>query len=224
MGGILGKAAVPQTKLEAKIVDAMRRREKEGTSIKSFDNMLLKFPKIDENLQKCKAVFQEFDVDGNGAIDPTELKYCFHKLEINFTDEEINDLFEACDINHHMGIKFNEFIVLLCLAYLLRDNSNALHAQSGMDLPNLESTFETLVDAFVFLDINKDGYVSKSEMVQAINETTSGEGSSGRIAMKRFEEMDWDKNGMVNFKEFLFAFTRWVGIEDMEEEDDESNA
>lgn len=75
-------------------------------------------------------MFLFLDVDGNGAIDPTELKYCFHKLEINFTDEEINDLFEACDINHHMGIKFNEFIVLLCLAYLLRDNSNALHAVS----------------------------------------------------------------------------------------------
>lgn len=29
--------------------------------------------------------------------------------------------------------------------------------------------------------------------------------------------MDWDKNGMVNFKEFLFAFTGWVGIEDEEE-------
>lgn len=55
-----------------------------------------------------------------------------------------------------------------------------------MDLPNLDSTFETLVDAFVFLDKNKDGYVSKNEMVQAINETTYGERSSGRIAMKRF--------------------------------------
>lgn len=52
-------------------------------------------------------------------------------------------------------------------------------------MPDLEATFETLVDAFVFLDKNKDGYVSKSEMVQAINETTSGEGS-GQIAMKRF--------------------------------------
>lgn len=51
---------------------------------------------------------------------------------------------------------------------------------------NLEATFETLVDAFVFLDKNKDGYVSKNEMVDAINETTSGERSSGRIAMKRF--------------------------------------
>ena len=35
------------------------------------------------------------------------------------------------------------------------------------------------------------------------------------------EEMDWDKNGMVNFKEFLFAFTRWVGLDEEDEDDDE---
>lgn len=34
--------------------------------------------------------------------------------------------------------------------------------------------------------------------------------------------MDWDKNGMVNFKEFLFAFTRWVGIDDIEDEEEEN--
>jgi len=32
--------------------------------------------------------------------------------------------------------------------------------------------------------------------------------------------MDWDKNGMVNFKEFLFAFTGWVGIDDNEDEEE----
>ncbi len=32
--------------------------------------------------------------------------------------------------------------------------------------------------------------------------------------------MDWDKNGMVNFKEFLFAFTGWVGIDDIEDEEE----
>ena len=56
-----------------------------------------------------------------------------------------------------------------------------------MGIPNLEATFETLVDAFVFSDKNKDGFVSKNEMVQAINE--SGEGLSGRIAMKRFGQL-----------------------------------
>ncbi|OMO83854.1 Calcium-binding EF-hand [Corchorus capsularis] len=159
------------------------------------------------------------DEDCNGAIDHEELKKCLRKLDVSFTDEEINDLFKACDINEDMGVKFNEFIVLLCLVYLLKDNATALETKSRMGMPNLEATFETLVDAFVFLDKNKDGYVSKNEMVQAINE--SGERSSGRIAMKRFEEMDWDKNGSVNFKEFLFAFTRWVGIGDLEDEEEE---
>ncbi|KAK4491819.1 hypothetical protein RD792_002595 [Penstemon davidsonii] len=227
MGGVVGKeespkASVPETKLEAKIIEAMRRREIEGSSMKSFNNIILKFPKIDQSLRKCKATFEGFDEDGSGAIDPQELKHCFQKLEIKFSDEEINDLFEACDINEDMGIKFNEFIVLLCLVYLLKEDSSTKHAKFSMGLPNFETTFETLVDSFVFLDKNKDGYVSRNEMVDAINETTSGERSSGRIAMKRFEEMDWDKNGMVNFKEFLFAFTRWVGIEDIEDEDEEN--
>lgn len=70
------------------------------------------------------------DEDRNGAIDPQELKNCFHKLEINFTDEETDDLFEACDINEEKGMKFNEFIVLLCLVYLLKDDPTALHAVS----------------------------------------------------------------------------------------------
>lgn len=27
------------------------------------------------------------------------------------------------------------------------------------------------------------------------------------------EEMDWDKNGQVTFREFLFGFINWVGID-----------
>ncbi|XP_057420598.1 probable calcium-binding protein CML21 isoform X2 [Lotus japonicus] len=174
-------------------------------------------PYLSNSRLQCHAKVIVRDEDSNGAIDQEELKKCFSKLEISFTEEEVNDLFEACDINEDMGMEFSEFIVLLCLVHLLKDDRAAVQAKSRIGMPDLETTFETLVDTFVFLDKNKDGYVSKSEMVQAINETVSGERSSGRIAMKRFEEMDWDKNGMVNFKEFLFAFTRWVGIEDEED-------
>ncbi|MQM06004.1 hypothetical protein Taro_038822, partial [Colocasia esculenta] len=222
MGGVFGKEdsgdhSSPESKLDAKMVEAMQRRAQAGCNMRSFDSLILKFPKIDESLRKCRSIFEQFDEDSNGSIDPEELKHCFQNLEISFTEEEITDLFEACGISENIGMKFNEFIVLLCVVYLLQEPA-ALHAKSRMGLPNLELTFETLVDAFVFLDKNKDGYVSKNEMVDAINETSTGERSSGRIAMKRFEEMDWDKNGMVTFKEFLFAFTRWIGIDDMDDE------
>ncbi|KAL8160161.1 hypothetical protein V2J09_001698 [Rumex salicifolius] len=215
---------VPETKLEAEIVYAMRRRAQHGTSMKSFNTIILKFPKIDESFRKCKSIFEEFDEDKNGMIDLDELKHSFGKLEISFTEEEFIELFHACDINDDMGINFNEFIVLLCLVYLFKGDPTSIHAAPNkprMGVPDLEVVFETLVDAFVLLDQNKDGHVSKSEMVTAINETASGERSSGRIAMRRFEEMDWDKNGMVNFKEFLFAFTQWVGIDENEDDEEE---
>ena len=66
-------------------------------------------------------IFSLLDEDSNGAIDPEELKHCFQKLEISAMEEEISDLFMACDINESMGINFSEFIVLLCLVYLLKE-------------------------------------------------------------------------------------------------------
>lgn len=212
------QACLPETKLEAKMVEAMQRRAGEGTAMKSLNSIILKFPKIDDSLRKCKDIFEQFDEDSNGVIDQEELKKCFLKLELKFTEEEIGELFEACDINEDMVMNFNEFIVLLCLVYLLKDDPTALQAKSRMGMPKLEATFETLVDAFVFLDKNKDGYVSRNELAQAISEP--GERSSARIVIKRFDEMDWDRNGMVNFKEFLFAFTNWVGLDEEEEGDE----
>lgn len=76
-------------------------------------------------------------------------------------------------------------------------------------MPDLETTFETLVDTFVFLDKNKDGYVSKSEMVQAINETVSGERSSGRIAMKRFGQLSF----LIPLCKYIYIYTHVVSIQ-----------
>ncbi|KAL2335432.1 hypothetical protein Fmac_016645 [Flemingia macrophylla] len=63
MGGALGKdesPKMPETKIEAKMVEAMQWRESQGSSVKSFNTTILKFPKIDESLRKCKAIFEQF--------------------------------------------------------------------------------------------------------------------------------------------------------------------
>ncbi|PHT99589.1 putative calcium-binding protein CML21 [Capsicum chinense] len=86
-------------------------------SMKTYENAKLYFKNL-------------VDEDSNGAIDSQELKHAFSKQEINFTDEEISNLFQACDINEDMGIKFSEFTVLLCLVYLLKGDPSTLHAVS----------------------------------------------------------------------------------------------
>ena len=52
--------SIPETKLEAKTVEAMKRRAVAGTSMKSFNSIILKFPKIDESLRNCKVIFKQF--------------------------------------------------------------------------------------------------------------------------------------------------------------------
>jgi calcium-binding protein CML len=54
------KSWVAETKLEAKMVEAMQRRECHGCSMKSFNSIILKFPKIDESFRKCRAIFEQF--------------------------------------------------------------------------------------------------------------------------------------------------------------------
>ncbi|RZC45968.1 hypothetical protein C5167_038920 [Papaver somniferum] len=65
MGGVVGKDEslggwIPETKLEAKMVEAMQRKAAAGTSMRSFNSVILKFPKIDESLRNCKAIFEQF--------------------------------------------------------------------------------------------------------------------------------------------------------------------
>ena len=78
------------------------------------------------------------------------------------------------------------------------------------------------VNTFLFLDDSGNGTLERNEVLQSLDESRGqGKGQAGNAAImkKRFEEMDWDKNGNISYLEFLFALESWVGIEDQEEED-----
>ncbi|RWR87207.1 EF-hand domain-containing protein [Cinnamomum micranthum f. kanehirae] len=243
--------------LEKKMVEAIKQRaSSRRNSFKSINSIILRFPQYKEGLRTIKSVFEQYDEDSNGTIDRGELKKCLQKLRPHLTDKDIDDLYHSCDIDGHEGIQFTEFVVLLCLTYLLGKPAttpnnvsmtwsklidfmfnvpifmvNHLYLmymwdssyffdflQTSMSgLPQLETTFETIVEAFLFLDNNCDGKVNKKDMIRALNDASPWEKSPGYITMKRFKEMDWHKNGRVSFKEFLFTFINWVGIDDDDE-------
>ncbi|KAJ7537289.1 hypothetical protein O6H91_12G106700 [Diphasiastrum complanatum] len=221
MGGNCSKRKVNEassqgSKIEKRMVEAMKQRATVGATLKSFNSILVKFPKIDNSFEEVRTVFKKFDKDGSGKIDLEELKTCFRELQVEFTDEEVKAFHEESDMDANKGIDFKEFIVVLALLYLLGVPTNTA-AKSRIGLPKLETTFETIVDAFVFFDKDGDGFVSKKEMMLGMNESGVSDSSSGNIGIKRFEEMDWNRNGTITFKEFLFAFTDWVGIDENDE-------
>ncbi|XP_052189728.1 probable calcium-binding protein CML22 isoform X2 [Diospyros lotus] len=199
-------------KLERKMMEV--KKSTSGTnSFKSINGIILRFPQIKEGLKDIRGVFQQYDEDSNGTIDHEELKKCLKKLQLHLTEKEIDDLFYYCDVDGSAGIQFKEFIVLLCLIYLLMDHLHSPHTTSRLGSPQVEATFDTIIEAFLFLDKNGDGKLNKKDMIEALNDGTPWEKSPTHITRNRFKEMDWDRNGKVSFREFLFSLIDWVGID-----------
>ncbi|CAH1452963.1 unnamed protein product [Lactuca virosa] len=171
-------------------------------------------PKVLERVRKRPSISNE---DSNGTIDNEELKRCLQKLQFQCTDQEIGDLFVSCDVDDSNGIQFNEFIVLLCLIHLLAGPSSSSQSTSTVGSPELKATFDTIIEAFLFLDKNGDGKLNKKDMIKAMNEDDPMEKSPTRITKTRFKEMDWNKDGKVSFREFLFSLIDWVGFDSTDE-------
>ncbi|KDO27543.1 hypothetical protein SPRG_06811 [Saprolegnia parasitica CBS 223.65] len=100
----------------------------------------------------------------------------------------------------------------------------------------LRQAFQLAVDVFLWFDMDGDGLIEKEEMLRRLTESmhehsptkkmskarklgsTTKSGSTcpanAFISQKRFNEMDWDHDGSITFKEFLMAFESWVGVDD----------
>mgnify|MGYP006120994935 CR=1 FL=1 len=64
----------------------------------------------EEILADLKAAFFRIDDDGSGIISPDELKDALKKLGEDLTDEEIEELVEAADLDGDGQIQFDEFV------------------------------------------------------------------------------------------------------------------
>ncbi|KAH0917712.1 hypothetical protein HID58_025372 [Brassica napus] len=213
------KYAELDAKLERKMVES-RRYYPGHRSLKSMDSIIMMFPKLKEGLRNIRNVFESYDQDGNGTIDMEELKKCLEELKLmSLSDEEVKGLYGWCDVDGSKGIQFNEFIVLLCLIYLLAKPSSESREEESRELgPKLvESIFDPIVEVFLFLDKDGKGKLNKADVIKTLNnEDYPLERSPKHVTNMRFEEMDWGRKGKVGFREFLFAFMSWVGLDDVD--------
>lgn len=96
----------------------------------------------------------------------------------------------------------NSFFILnfLCRWHGLKSFRDMFQT-SKMGSPQLEATFDTIVEAFLFLDNNGDGKLNKRDMVKALNEASPCEKSSAHITRTRFSttHLQW-------FCSFYFLF------------------
>ncbi|XP_030553211.1 probable calcium-binding protein CML22 [Rhodamnia argentea] len=199
-------------KLEKKVLEVKNTLSTRRNKFQTINSIIMRFPQFKEGLKDIKAIFQQYDEDSNGTIDKEELKKCLEEMQLHLSEKDMEDLFHSCDIDENQEIQFREYIVLLCLIYLLKEASSTNETEK-IGSPSIEATFDAIIEAFLFLDKDGDGKLKKKDVIKALNEASPTEKTPRHVTMKRFKEMDWGRKGKVSFREFLFTFVDWVGVE-----------
>ncbi|KAL3141496.1 hypothetical protein ABBQ32_005058 [Trebouxia sp. C0010 RCD-2024] len=203
--------------LDEKLAELLKKRAaRSQVKAASFNKLLLRFGDLNKGFAKCKTVYHSLDIDGNEVIDLQELAEGCNKLGFNIGSDVIDRVFQATDLDGNKVIDFREFIVVLALLYMISTEENNNTTQLD---PDIIRSFNIAQETFCFFDSSGDGYMDRTEVTGVLLEGNKGGRELEGVAMKntiarRFEELDWDNNGQISFKEFLYAVQGWVLDED----------
>lgn len=119
-----------------------------------------------------------------GTIEGSELSYVMSKLGETPTEDELEDMIRAVDLNGDGEIDFDEFIGLMRLRMDERQRDPE----------------EDLRDAFNMFDADRSGYIDRDEvrlLMKKLAQTLTEEEIDAIM-----EEVDTDGDGEISFEEF----------------------
>ena len=162
--------------------------------------------------------------DHNKQIDFDELDHVLKEIGCEAVPaQEVKELFQESDLEGTGGLKYREFVLCMCLGTLLdpplvkADHELAKTVREPMSI---------MVRAFLLFDDDASGFLDRKECEAAMDANADGghahakahKHSAEFFTKGRWDELDWDHDGTITFKEFFFAMETWAGIEDDEEE------
>ena len=137
----------------------------------------------DDMINEFKEVFNIFDKDKDGYITAKELGDLIRNLGQNPTEAEIQNMINEVDINNNGAIDFKEFLDIML-----------------KKLKDFESE-EELIEAFKIFDKDGNGLIGSEELLNVM--LTLGEDSNKEEIEDLINEVDLDRDGLINYEEFL---------------------
>jgi calcium-binding protein CML len=206
--------------------------------VTSFNQTLLRSARIVKALSAVKEVFQKFDADSSGGIDHTELGAALEVLGNKMTPEELSKVFHEADLYDNNKLSEKEFVVCLLLGYVLDDlkltTSTELPAEDAAtkgaegteDGPKrldttdyfghakeLQWAFNNITGCYLLFDVDASGDLSRDEVMKQLSNKTgvfADAAAASMLSEDRWKELDWDGDGEITFKEFIWAFQGWI--------------
>lgn len=137
---------------------------------------------VDEIVEMRRA-FEKLDKEKHGVITIDEFKHGM-ALCNDYSEEEVNAMFDSIDVNKNGKIMYTEFIAA------------TLELQGRIEE-------KRVAEAFDHIDDDDSGYITKKNLKQLLGER----GTSEQID-KLIEEADTDGDGKISFEEFLVMYRK----------------
>ena len=139
----------------------------------------------EQQICELHEAFNIFDVESDGSIDKKNLILLMNALNLNISQDEINQLLEELGINNEGQIYFNQFLKIM--AKILKN------VKEDEDI--------SLKKLFYLLDRNRNGLISIHEIRYIITHQSDNisEEDIGTI----MKEADTDGDGLISLEEFM---------------------
>jgi len=154
-------------------------------------DVVSKFRSVHKTTKDVQMAFKKFDSNNDGAIDKSELTSALTSGGMNFTQQEIDAIFNAADVDKDGQVDYEEFICLMCpsaAAIVCKFRSQYKH-------------IDDVKAAFKRFDSNGDGALDRQELAAAMK--SSGQSYSDVEIDAIFSLGDTDGDGEVSLQEFV---------------------
>ncbi len=136
----------------------------------------------EDEIEEIREAFNLFDTDGNGTIDPKELKEAMQSLGFEAKNQAIYQLISDIDKDGTGDLDFEEFLDLMTAG-----------------ISNMESK-EDVKKVFNLFDDDKTGFISLQNLKRVAKDL--GEIMTDAELLDMIERADTDQDGLISFDEF----------------------
>lgn len=154
-------------------------------------DVVSKFRSVHKTTKDVQMAFKKFDSNNDGAIDRSELTNALTSGGMNFTQQEVDAIFNAADVDKDGQVDYEEFICLMC------PSAAAIVCKFRSQYKNLDD----VKAAFKRFDSNGDGAIDRNELAAAMK--SSGQSYSDVEIDAIFSLGDTDGDGEVSLQEFV---------------------
>ena len=186
-----------------------------------MQSIAIKFPHIKQSFIACRGVF---DKHSNALPDSPDTKFVYKtdvkKLlielggrESDLTDEEVDRIIKTANLDGDEKIDFKEFLIAAAVGCFLGHDVNG----QSPEFLKIRRGFAVAQEAFNKIDKDGGGTIDFDELKTAFLAMKQDD-----LILERLKELDFNGDKSVEFPEFVWGLSAWVGM-DVDEDDEIAN-